>query len=346
MLGTFQYMAPEQLEGGEADARSDIFAFGAVLYEMATGKKAFSGKSQASLIGSILRDDPPSVTEVAPMVPPALEPRRSRRASRRIRRTGSRRRTTSSCSSSGSPRAARRRGCRRRSSRGARTARSSRGASRRRARSPRRLSRPSATARARRSRARARPVRDRHPRRIIADRRAPHLARRTLPRVQRHRLGGQDADLGAAAERPDRAAAGRAPREPAGPSGRRTAGSWAFFADGKLKKIDVTGGPPRRSATRRPASDGTWSPEGVILYDGTRNRIPSTASPPRAERRRGRGQAGSLAQGRSPGRLARVPARRPPLPLHGHGAEGRGQHRIGSARSTRASRRRSLRRRR
>src|SRR5213075_3096905 len=50
VLGTFQYMAPEQLEGGEADGRSDIFAFGAVLYEMATGRKAFTGKSQASLI--------------------------------------------------------------------------------------------------------------------------------------------------------------------------------------------------------------------------------------------------------------------------------------------------------
>ncbi|HEY1435788.1 MAG TPA: protein kinase [Thermoanaerobaculia bacterium] len=72
VLGTFQYMAPEQLEGGDADGRSDIFAFGAVLYEMATGRKAFTGKSQASLIGSILRDDPPPVSEVAPMVPPAL----------------------------------------------------------------------------------------------------------------------------------------------------------------------------------------------------------------------------------------------------------------------------------
>ncbi len=72
ILGTFQYMAPEQLEGGEADARSDIFAFGSVLYEMATGKKAFSGKSQASLAGAILRDEPTSVSEIAPMLPPAL----------------------------------------------------------------------------------------------------------------------------------------------------------------------------------------------------------------------------------------------------------------------------------
>jgi Tol biopolymer transport system component/tRNA A-37 threonylcarbamoyl transferase component Bud32 len=73
ILGTFQYMAPEQLEGGEADARSDIFSFGAVLYEMATGKKAFDGKSQASLIGAILKDSPPPISSIAPMAPPALD---------------------------------------------------------------------------------------------------------------------------------------------------------------------------------------------------------------------------------------------------------------------------------
>ncbi len=73
ILGTFQYMAPEQLEGGEADARSDIFALGAVLFEMATGRKAFEGKSQASLIGAILKENPPSVSSIAPMTPPALD---------------------------------------------------------------------------------------------------------------------------------------------------------------------------------------------------------------------------------------------------------------------------------
>jgi Tol biopolymer transport system component len=72
ILGTFQYMAPEQLEGGEADSRSDIFAFGAVLYEMATGRKAFTGKSQASLISSIMREEPAPISSIAPMVPPAL----------------------------------------------------------------------------------------------------------------------------------------------------------------------------------------------------------------------------------------------------------------------------------
>jgi Tol biopolymer transport system component len=73
ILGTFQYMAPEQLEGKEADVRSDIFAFGAVLYEMATGQKAFSGKSQASLIAAILDSEPAPISGVQPMTPPALD---------------------------------------------------------------------------------------------------------------------------------------------------------------------------------------------------------------------------------------------------------------------------------
>ena len=73
ILGTFQYMAPEQLEGREADARTDIFAFGAVVYEMATGKRAFTGRSQASLIGAILHTDPPSMSSLQPLTPPALE---------------------------------------------------------------------------------------------------------------------------------------------------------------------------------------------------------------------------------------------------------------------------------
>jgi eukaryotic-like serine/threonine-protein kinase len=73
ILGTFQYMAPEQLEGHEADARTDIFAFGAVLYEMVTGKKAFEGQSQASLIGAILEREPASISKIQAMSPPALD---------------------------------------------------------------------------------------------------------------------------------------------------------------------------------------------------------------------------------------------------------------------------------
>jgi len=73
ILGTFQYMAPEQLEGKEADARTDIFAFGAVLYEMATGQKAFSGKTQASLIAAIIERVPPVVSTISPMTPLAFD---------------------------------------------------------------------------------------------------------------------------------------------------------------------------------------------------------------------------------------------------------------------------------
>ncbi len=73
ILGTFQYMAPEQLEGKEADARTDIFAFGAVLHEMATARKAFEGQSQASLIAAILEHTPPPISTIQPMTPPALD---------------------------------------------------------------------------------------------------------------------------------------------------------------------------------------------------------------------------------------------------------------------------------
>jgi serine/threonine-protein kinase len=72
ILGTVQYMAPEQIQGLEADARSDIFAFGLLLYEMATGKRAFHGKTQSSVVGQILAVDPPPISSLQPMTPPAL----------------------------------------------------------------------------------------------------------------------------------------------------------------------------------------------------------------------------------------------------------------------------------
>ncbi len=73
VVGTIQYMSPEQLEGKEADARSDIFAFGAVLYEMATGKRPFTGKSQISLATAILEKDPEPIRNLQPLLPAALD---------------------------------------------------------------------------------------------------------------------------------------------------------------------------------------------------------------------------------------------------------------------------------
>ena len=73
LLGTLPYMSPEQVEGLEADARSDIFSLGSVIYEMATGRRAFEGGSQASLIAAILERQPPPITQLQPLTPPGLE---------------------------------------------------------------------------------------------------------------------------------------------------------------------------------------------------------------------------------------------------------------------------------
>jgi len=73
VFGTFQYMAPEQLEGKEADARTDIFAFGAVLYEMLAGRRAFEASSPASLIAAILDREPPALSVSQPLLPPLLD---------------------------------------------------------------------------------------------------------------------------------------------------------------------------------------------------------------------------------------------------------------------------------
>lgn len=73
ILGTYQYMAPEQLAAEEADARSDIFAFGAVLYEMLTGARAFEGKTKTSLIAAIIGGEPRPLSQLQPLTPPALE---------------------------------------------------------------------------------------------------------------------------------------------------------------------------------------------------------------------------------------------------------------------------------
>jgi serine/threonine protein kinase len=73
IVGTIQYMSPEQIEGKDTDARADIFAFGAVLYEMAMGKRAFEGKSQISVASAILEKDPDPISASKPSTPPAFD---------------------------------------------------------------------------------------------------------------------------------------------------------------------------------------------------------------------------------------------------------------------------------
>jgi serine/threonine protein kinase len=73
VVGTFQYMSPEQVEGKEVDGRSDIFSLGAVLYEMVTGKRAFEGKTQLSVASAILEKEPVAINTMKPLIPPALE---------------------------------------------------------------------------------------------------------------------------------------------------------------------------------------------------------------------------------------------------------------------------------
>src|SRR3989442_1137874 len=73
ILGTFQYMSPEQIEGKELDGRSDIFSLGAVLYEMLIGQRAFPGKSQLSVASAILEKEPAPISAVKPMTPPAFD---------------------------------------------------------------------------------------------------------------------------------------------------------------------------------------------------------------------------------------------------------------------------------
>ncbi len=73
VVGTFQYMAPEVLQGAEAEARSDIFSFGCMFYEMLTGRRAFEGKSQFSVLGAILDKEPERISAVLPSSPPRLD---------------------------------------------------------------------------------------------------------------------------------------------------------------------------------------------------------------------------------------------------------------------------------
>ncbi|HEV8119213.1 MAG TPA: protein kinase, partial [Thermoanaerobaculia bacterium] len=265
ILGTFQYMAPEQLEGGEADSRSDIFAFGAVLYEMATGRKAFSGKSQASLIGAILRDDPPSVNEVAPMTPPALnrviktclakDPEDRFQTAHDVKLQLQWIAEGGSQAGVPMPVAARRK-CRERLAWGVAAAAIV-------------AAGLLAAGYVRRAPVKASPIRFEIP--------TPEgVALIDSPRISPDGkiLAFNASDPAGKSRIWVRPLSALVAQPLAGTEG-ATRPFWSpdsrflgFFAEGKLKKIDVSGGPPQKICDYGTGSDGTWSPEGVILFDG------------------------------------------------------------------------------
>ena len=266
ILGTFQYMSPEQLEGKDADARSDIFAFGCVLYEMLTGRKAFSGKSQASLIGSIMTSEPAPISSIQPMTPPAVD----RLVKGCLAKEPEHRWSTAhdvmlqlqwiaeggSAAGLPAPVAARRR-------------------------SREKLAWGVAAALLLISAAlawgfvRRAPQPPRVVRFEVAN--PPGVTNVDAPKISPDgkmlAFNATDAagktqiwirPLNALTAQPLPGTEGT--RRPFWSPDSRFLG---FVADGKLKKIDVTGGPPTKICDVPTGVDGTWSPEGVILLDGT-----------------------------------------------------------------------------
>ena len=266
ILGTFQYMSPEQLEGKDADARSDIFAFGCVLYEMLTGRKAFSGKSQASLIGSIMTSEPAPISSIQPMTPPAVD----RLVKGCLAKEPEHRWSTAhdvmlqlqwiaeggSAAGLPAPVAARRR-------------------------SREKLAWGVAAALLLISAAlawgfvRRAPQPPRVVRFEVAN--PPGVTTIDSPKISPDgkmlAFNATDAagktqiwirPLNALTAQPLPGTEGT--RRPFWSPDSRFLG---FVADGKLKKIDVTGGPPTKICDVPTGVDGTWSPEGVILLDGT-----------------------------------------------------------------------------
>jgi eukaryotic-like serine/threonine-protein kinase len=265
IVGTFQYMAPEQLEGAEADARSDIFAFGAVLYEMATGEKAFQGKSQASLIGSILKDDPPAATSIAPMTPPALDrliktclakdPENRFQTAHDVKLQLQWVAEGGSQAGLPAPVALRRRS-RERFAWGAAAILAV-------------LAAAATTGYVRRAPSRPRSVRFEiaTPEEILSidmPRISPdgrYLAFNATDSSGKTRIWLRA--LNAVSAQPLAGTEGT--KRPFWSPDSRFLG---FFADGKLKKIEVTGGPAQKICDAPTGADGSWSPEGVILFDG------------------------------------------------------------------------------
>jgi len=268
ILGTFQYMAPEQLEGKEADARTDIFAFGCVLYEMATGKKAFGGKSQASLIAAILEREPPPISSVQPMTPPALD---------RVVKTCLAKDSEDRWQSAGDLKRELRWIAQGSSEAGAATA-------------------PAASRRGRRERLWMAAT--------LVSLAALAAAVLLLRRAESRRPPGQPlparfeiaappggAFLGRPAVSPDgrflvsvievggpdrlwlRPLVAAAGRELPGTEGTTAGPFWSpdsrsvgFFSDGKVKRIEISGGPPRTLCDASQPLGGTWSKNGVMLF--------------------------------------------------------------------------------
>jgi eukaryotic-like serine/threonine-protein kinase len=265
ILGTFQYMSPEQLEGGEADARSDLFSFGCVLYEMLTGRKAFSGKSQASLIGSIMNSEPPAISSIQPMVPPALdrvvkgclakEPEERWHTAHDVMMQLQWIAEGGSLAGVPAPVAARRKS-REKLAWGVAAAALLAAAGlgfgfwKRAPAKPRLVRFEVAT-----------------PEQIIAV---------DTPRISPdgRTLAFNATDTEGKTRIYVRALSAIAAQPLAGTEG-TTRPFWSpdsrflgFFADGKLKKIEVTGGPAQKICDAPTGADGTWSSQGVILYDG------------------------------------------------------------------------------
>jgi eukaryotic-like serine/threonine-protein kinase len=266
ILGTFQYMAPEQLEGGEADARSDIFAFGCVLYEMLTGQKAFTGKSQASLIGSIMNSDPAPISSIQPMIPASLD----RIVKGCLAKEPEHRWSTAhdvmlqlqwiaeggSMAGVPAPVVARRKN-REKLAWGLFAAALVAAAALaigfvRRAPTPAPLVRFDVVPPA-------------------------EIATMDVPRISPdgHLLAFDATDMEGKARIWIRPLGSLAAQPLMGTEG-GVRPFWSpdskyigFIADGVLKKVDVAGGPPTKVCDAPGGSDGTWSPEGVILFDGT-----------------------------------------------------------------------------
>lgn len=265
IVGTFLYMAPEQLEGKEADARTDVWALGCVLYEMITGKRPFQGKSQASLISSIMSAEPAPIAQISPLNPPALE----RLVKACLAKDPEERVQTAhdvklqlqwiveggSQAGVAAPVAARRR---------------------RRERLAWILASITTAIAAGLAATQLKPKPPAKP--VMFELTPPHQVRSVdLPRISPdgRRLAFNAADssgtVGIWVRQMNSLDAQRLP----GTEG-ATRPFWspdsrflAYFSGGKLYKIDITGGPPIPVCDAPRGADGTWGPRGVILFDGT-----------------------------------------------------------------------------